>query len=214
MKNKLIIFDLDGTLIDTLSDIEHIFNYVLIKNGLEKKSKNFYKKNIGNGLENLLRKCIPDNFMGDFDLLSKSVRDRYKSQLNTKTEIYDGIILVLEYLKKNQVNMAVISNKLHSLAVRSVNTYFNSYEMKVVGAEGGFPRKPSPDSTFHVLQHFNCSSSDALFIGDSIVDVKTAQNANISSVGVLWGNGTEEDFKKQKSDFILEKPQDLLSILN
>ena len=214
MKNKLIIFDLDGTLIDTLSDIEHIFNYVLIKNGLEKKSKNFYKKNIGNGLENLLRECLPDNFMGDFDLLSKSVRDRYKSQLNTKTEIYDGIILVLEYLKKNQVNMAVISNKLHSLAVRSVNTYFNSYEMKVVGAEGGFPRKPSPDSTFHVLQHFNCSSSDALFIGDSIVDVKTAQNANISSVGVLWGNGTEEDFKKQKSDFILEKPQDLLSILN
>ena len=214
MNKKLIIFDLDGTLIDTLSDIEHIFNYVLIKNGLEKKSKNFYKKNIGNGLENLLRKCIPDNFMGDFDLLSKSVRDRYKSQLNTKTEIYDGIILVLEYLKNNQVNMAVISNKLHSLAVKSVNTYFNSYEMKVIGAEGGFPRKPIPDSTFHILQHFNCSSSDALFIGDSIIDIKTAQNANISSVGVLWGNGMEEDFKKQKSDFILEKPQDLLSILN
>ena len=214
MKNKLIIFDLDGTLIDTLSDIEHIFNYVLIKNGLEKKSKNFYKKNIGNGLENLLRKCIPDNFMGDFDLLSKSVRDRYKSQLNTKTEIYDGIILVLDYLKNNQVNMAVISNKLHSLAVKSVNTYFNSYEMKVIGAEGGFPRKPIPDSTFHILQHFNCSSSDALFIGDSIVDIQTAQNANIRSVGVLWGNGIEEDFKRQKSDFILEKPQDLLSILN
>ena len=214
MKNKLIIFDLDGTLIDTLSDIEHIFNYVLIKNGLEKKSKNFYKKNIGKGLENLLRKCIPDNFMGDFDLLSKSVRDRYKSQLNTKTEIYDGIILVLDYLKNNQVNMAVISNKLHSLAVKSVNTYFNSYEMKVIGAEGGFPRKPIPDSTFHILQHFNCSSSDAFFIGDSIVDIKTAQNANIRSVGVLWGNGTEEDFKNQKSDFILEKPQDLLTILN
>jgi len=213
MKNKLIIFDLDGTLIDTLSDIEHIFNYVLIKNGLEKKSKNFYKKNIGNGLENLLRKCIPDNFMGDFDLLSKSVRDRYKSQLNTKTEIYDGIILVLDYLKNNQVNMAVISNKLHSLAVKSVNTYFNSYEMKVVGAEGGFPRKPSPDSTFHILQHFNCSSSDALFIGDSIVDIQTAQNANIRSVGVLWGNGTKKDFKKQKSDFILENPKDILHIL-
>ena len=99
MKKKLIIFDLDGTLIDTLSDIEHIFNYVLIKNGLEKKSKNFYKKNIGNGLENLLRKCLPDTFTGDFNLLSKSVRDRYKSQLNTKTKIYEGIIPVLEYLK-------------------------------------------------------------------------------------------------------------------
>ena len=214
MKKKLIIFDLDGTLIDTLNDIEHIFNYVLIKNGLEEKSKNFYKKNIGNGLENLLRKCLPDSFTGDFDSLSKSVRDRYKSQLNTKTKIYEGIIPVLEYLKKNKVNMAVISNKLHSLAVRSVETYFNSYRMKVIGAEGGFPRKPSPDSTFHMLQNFNCSVSDTLFVGDSIVDIKTAQNANINSVAVLWGNGKEEDFKKQKSDFILENPQDLIGLLS
>ena len=213
MKKKLIIFDLDGTLIDTLSDIEYIFNYVLIKNGLEKKSKNFYKKNIGNGLENLLRKCLPDSFKGDFYSLSKSVRDRYKHKLNTKTKIYDGIISVLEHLKKNKVNMAVISNKLHLLAVRSVETYFNSYEMKVIGAEGGFPRKPNPDSTVHVLQYFNCSASDALFIGDSIVDIKTAQNASIRSVGVLWGNGTEEDFIKQKSDFILESPQEILNIL-
>ena len=214
MKKKLIIFDLDGTLIDTLKDIKHIFNYVLIKNGFDKKSENFYKKNIGNGLEHLLRKCVPDNSMGDFDFLSKSVRDRYESQLNTKTKIYDGIIPVLEYLKKNKVNMAVISNKLHLLAVRSVETYFNSYEVKVIGAESGFPRKPSPDSTFHMLQHFNCSASDALFIGDSIVDIKTAQNANISSVGVLWGNGTKEDFKKQKSDFILDSPKDILDILD
>ena len=214
MKKKLIIFDLDGTLIDTLSDIEHIFNYVLIKNGLEKKSKNFYKKNIGNGLENLLRKCLPDSFKGDFDSLSKSVRDRYKSQLNTKTKIYEGIIPVLDYLKKNKVSMAVISNKLHSLAVRSVETYFNSYQIKVIGAEGGFSRKPNPDSTFHMLQHFNCHSSDALFVGDSIVDIKTAQNANVSSVGVLWGNGDKEDFKKQKSDFILDSPQDILDILD
>ena len=65
-----------------------------------------------------------------------------------------------------------------------------------------------------MLQHFNCHSSDALFVGDSIVDIKTAQNANVSSVGVLWGNGDKEDFKKQKSDFILDSPQDILDILD
>ena len=86
--------------------------------------------------------------------------------------------------------------------------------MKVIGAEGGFPRKPNPDSTVHMLQYFNCSASDALFIGDSIVDTKTAQSANISSVGVLWGNGTKKDFKKQKSDFILNRPKDIFHILN
>ena len=214
MKKKLIIFDLDGTLIDTLSDIEHIFNYVLIQNGYEEKSKSFYKNNIGNGFENLLRNCLPHYFKGDFNFLANSVRERYESHLNTKTIVFDGIIPVLEHLKKNKVNMAVISNKLHMLAVRSVETYFNFYEMKVIGAEGGFPRKPSPDSTFHMLQHFNCSASDALFVGDSIVDIKTAQIVNISSVGVLWGNGTKKDFEKQKSDFILHSPKDILDILD
>ena len=214
MNIKLIIFDLDGTLIDTLSDIEHIFNYVLIQNGYEERSKSFYKKNIGNGFENLLRNCLPDYFKGDFDFLANSVRERYESHLNTKTTVFDGITTVLEHLKKNKVKIAVISNKLHSLAVRSVETYFYSYRMKVIGAEGGFLRKPSPDSTLHMLQNFNCSASDTLFVGDSIVDIKTAQNANIDSVAVLWGNGTEEDFKKQKSDFILENPEDLLGILS
>ena len=214
MKIKLIIFDLDGTLIDTLSDIEHIFNYVLIQNGYEERSKSFYKNNIGNGFENLLRKCLPDYFKGDFDCLANLVRERYESHLNTKTIVFDGITTVLEYLKKNKVKIAVISNKLHSLAVRSVETYFNSYQIKVIGAEGGFPRKPSPESTFHMLQHFGCHSSDVLFVGDSIIDIKTAQNANISSVGVLWGNGDKEDFKKQKSDFILDSPQDILDILD
>ena len=214
MKIKLIIFDLDGTLIDTLSDIQHIFNYVLIQNGYEEKSKSFYKNNIGNGFENLLRNCLPDYFKGDFDFLANSVRERYESHLNTKTIVFDDITTVLEHLKNNKVKIAVISNKLHSLAVRSVETYFNSYQIKVIGAEGGFLRKPSPDSTFHMLQHFNCHASDALFVGDSIVDIKTAQNANISSVGVLWGNGDKEDFKKQKSDFILDSPKDILDILD
>ena len=214
MKIKLIIFDLDGTLIDTLSDIEHIFNYVLIQNGYEERSKSFYKNNIGNGFENLLRNCLPDYFKGDFDFLANSVRERYESHLNTKTIVFDGITTVLEHLKKNKIKIAVISNKLHSLAERSVETFFNSYQIKVIGAEGGFSRKPNPDSTFHMLQHFNCHSSDALFVGDSIVDIKTAQNANVSSVGVLWGNGDKEDFKNQKSDFILDSPQDILDILD
>ena len=214
MKVKLIIFDLDGTLIDTLSDIEHIFNYVLIQNGYEERSKSFYKKNIGNGFENLLRNCLPNYFKGDFDFLANSVRERYESHLNTKTIVFDGITTVLEHLEKNKIKIAVISNKLHSLAVRSVKTYFDSYQIKVIGAEGGFSRKPNPNSTLHMLQHFNCQSSDTLFIGDSIVDIKTAQNANVSSVGVLWGNGTKEDFKKQKSDFILDNPQDILDILD
>ena len=212
MKKKLIIFDLDGTLIDTLSDIEHIFNYVLIQNNLDKKPKKFYKKNIGNGLEYLLKKCLPKHFNGNFDELSNAIRERYHTQLNTRTRIFDGIIPVLEELKINQFKMAVISNKLHSLALKSVKKYFDSYKMEVIGAENGFPRKPNPDSTFFMLKNFNCHPSDAFFVGDSIVDIKTAQSANISSIAVLWGNGVKDDFKRQNADFIINSPQDLLDI--
>ncbi|MBA65403.1 MAG: hypothetical protein CMG55_06355 [Candidatus Marinimicrobia bacterium] len=214
MRYKLIIFDLDGTLIDTLSDIQNIFNFVLKTNNLKEKSRLFYKNNIGNGVEHLLNKCLPNNYTGNFNNLLQFSKKCYGNMLNDKTKIFDGITTVLEHLKKNKVKIAVISNKLHSLAIRSVETYFNSYEIKVIGAEGGFPRKPSPDSTIHMLKHFNCHSSDALFVGDSIVDIKTAQHANVSSVGVIWGNGDEEDFKKQKSDFILYRPQEIFDILD
>ena len=213
MRVKLIIFDLDGTLIDTLSDIQHIFNYVLANNGFEIKSKNFYKNNIGNGLENLLKKCLPEHFNGDFNSLSNLVRDRYKSELNTNTKIFNGILPVLADLKKNRIKMAVISNKLHSLAVESVKKYFDSFEMEVIGAENGFFRKPNTDSTLHILKYFNCQPSNALFVGDSVVDIKTAQNANIRSVAVCWGNGQMNDFKKHKSDFIIKNPQELLDII-
>ena len=213
MKSKLIIFDLDGTLIDTLNDIKHIFNYVLVQNSFEKKSKEFYKKNIGNGLENLLKKCLPNDFNGDFNKLSNAVRDRYKSELNSNTRIFDGIITVLEELKNNQAKMAVISNKLHLLALKSVKKYFDSYITEVIGAEGGFPRKPSPDSTLFMLRKFGCHPLNAFFVGDSTVDIKTAKNANISSVAVSWGNGEIEDFRKQKSDYIIHNPQEILDVI-
>jgi len=213
LKKKLIIFDLDGTLIDTLSDIEHIFNYVLKANGIEEKPKLFYKKNIGNGIENLLDKCLPDNYKGDFDNLLQSVKKYYESQLNTKTKIFDGIVSVLEKLKKNKIKIAVISNKLHVLALKSVKKYFGKFDIKVIGAGHNFQRKPNPDSTIHILDFYNILPSDALFIGDSVIDIQTAKFANVSSVGVLWGNGTEKDMKNAGADFILEHPIDILKIL-
>ena len=114
--------------------------------------------------------------------------------------------------QNNQAKMAVISNKLHTLALKSVKKYFDSYITEVIGAEGGFPRKPSPDSTLFMLKKFGCHPSNAFFVGDSTVDIKTAKNANISSVAVSWGNGEIEDFRKQKSDYIIHHPQEILDV--
>ena len=143
---------------------------------MDKKPKKFYKKNIGNGLEYLLKKCLPKHFNGNFDELSNAIRERYHTQLNTRTRIFDGIIPVLEKLKINQFKMAVISNKLHSLALKSVKKYFDSYKMEVIGALNGFLENQILFNLLHA-QNFNCHPSDAFFVGDSIVDIKTAQSA-------------------------------------
>lgn len=213
MKYKLIVFDLDGTLIDTLSDIEYIFNYILSINHFPVKSNLFYKKNIGNGVEDLLRKCLPKNFNGDFEELLNSTKKHYKIKLNSKTKIFDGIIPVLDILKKNRIKMAIISNKPHQLALKSVKKYFNLYKMKVIGAGSGYPRKPDPSSLEHLINLYNFSLSDVLFIGDSTIDIKTAHNAEIQCAGVLWGNGTKEEFVKQRANFILCKPKEILQIM-
>ena len=213
MKYKLIVFDLDGTLIDTLADIQNIFNFVLDANGFPEKNRLFYKKNIGNGIEHLLKKCLPNNYSGDFNSLLKFSKIHYDKMLNEKTRIFDGIIPVLEYLKKNNIKITVVSNKLHLLAIRSVKKYFSSFNIDVFGAESGFPRKPNPNSTIHIIKSNNLLPSEVLFIGDSVVDIQTAKKANIKSAAVLWGNGIEKDFLNYSADYILKKPNDILKVL-
>ena len=213
MKYKLIVFDLDGTLIDTLSDIQNIFNFVLYSNDFPEKNRLFYKKNIGNGIEHLLKKCLPNNYSGDFNSLLKFSKIYYDKMLNEKTRVFDGIIPVLEYLKKNNIKITVVSNKLHLLAIRSVKKYFSSFNIDVFGAESGFPRKPNPNSTIHIIKSNNLLSSEVLFIGDSVVDIQTAKKANIKSAAVLWGNGIKKDFLNYSADYILKKPNDILKVL-
>ena len=213
MKYKLLIFDLDGTLIDTLPDIQNIFNFVLKANNLPVKKRIFYKKNIGNGIDYLLKKCLPINFKGDYQKLLGSLKSYYDVMLNEKTTIFEGIVPVLNTLKKNNLKIAVVSNKLHSLAVKSVKKYFHSYDIDVLGAEGGFPRKPNPNSTIHIIRSYNLLFSDVLFVGDSIVDIQTAKNAKVESAAVLWGNGIKKDFISHNADYLLKKPSDILELL-
>ena len=193
MKLKAVIFDLDGTLIDTTEEIGYIFNELLHLNGFPKRDRQFYKTNIGNGVEDLLSKSLPEEYNGDFSSLLVQVKEIYAENLNQRSTVFDGMFDVLELLKTNQVDIGIITNKMHHLAVRCVDKFFQDYQIKTMGAEYLFPRKPNPESALAMVSDFGHLPSEMLFIGDSSVDIQTAKNAGMIPIGVQWGNGSLQE---------------------
>ena len=209
MNIKAVIFDLDGTLIDSTEEIMFICNEVLISHSLPIHNKKFYKNNIGQGIEHLLKKCIPNDNKIDFKMMLKGVKETYSKHLNTKTIVFDGVFELLDKLTKNKINIGIITNKMHTLAIRSVDLFFGNYNIKVIGSEHLFKRKPAPDSALHLANIFECRPSEVLFVGDSNIDIKTAKEAGMISAGVLWGNGTQSELDIAGADIIFEKVESL-----
>ena len=215
-KNKisLVIFDLDGTLIDSTSEIGFVVNSALKKNGFPERSKEFYIKNIGSGIADLLQKSLPDanGNIKDVKKILSEVKNLYSIHLNKKSKVFDGIYEILDFLKKENIQIAIVTNKLHQLAIRCVENYFNDYNIITIGAEDKFDRKPSPNATYEIINLYKVKPEASIFIGDSHIDIKTAKNANIKSGGVLWGNGTKEELKK--ADVLFTKTKELLNYLS
>ena len=206
---KAVIFDLDGTLIDTTAEIHFIFNELLRLNGFPKRNRKFYKTNIGNGVEDLLSKSLPGDYDDDISSLLIQVKEIYAENLNKRSQVYTGIPDVLELLITNQVNIGIITNKMHHLAKRCVDKFFQEYEIRTIGAEHLYPRKPDPESALTMAKDFGHLPSEILFIGDSSVDIKTAINAGMEPIGVEWGNGTLEELSAVGANKTFSKVSDL-----
>ena len=206
---KAVIFDLDGTLLDTTDEIHYIFNKVLTVNNLPLQSKKYYKDNIGNGIDHLLTKILPKDFTGDYKSILSHAKDLYSKYLNKKTKPFDGIYDILDLLAEKNTNMGIVTNKIHTLAERCVELFFNKYNIVTIGAEYLYPKKPLPDSALFLADKFIFQPVNILFIGDSQIDICTAKNAGMCSVGVLWGNGTEAELQNAGADIILSEPLDL-----
>ena len=186
---RAVIFDLDGTLIDTTHEIQYIFNQLLEFYSLPKRSFDFFKANIGNGVEDLLQKSLPDDYTEDISPMLEKVKEIYAENLNKKSRPFNGITEILNLLNENGIQIGIITNKMHHLAIRCVDTFFSSHPIITFGAGYLYPRKPSPDSALVLADEFKTKPSEMLFIGDSSVDIKTAKNAGMVPIGVEWGNG-------------------------
>ena len=206
---RAVIFDLDGTLIDTTHEIQYIFNQLLEFYSLPKRSFDFFKANIGNGVEDLLQKSLPDDYPEDISPMLEKVKEIYAENLNKKSRPFNGITEILNLLNENGIQIGIITNKMHHLAIRCVDTFFPSHPIITIGAGYLHPRKPSPDSALVLADEFKTKPSEMLFIGDSSVDIKTAKNSGMVPIGVEWGNGTLEELLVAGAQEIFKKPHDL-----
>ena len=212
---KAIIFDLDGTLLDTLEDLTDSVNYILRKHGMPERSIDEIRSFIGNGVPTLIARSVPCNTDSEtVKICVSEMMEYYKEHAEIKTKPYDGITELLDELRKRNIPAAVVTNKAEEAAKIRCNAKFGDVFDLVIGDNGKDKLKPAPDNVFRALKKLNLEKNEVLYVGDSDVDMITAKNAGLKSVGVTWGFRDEEVLRKSGADNIINTPADLLKLNN
>ena len=215
MKFKGIIFDLDGTLVNSLEDISDAMNIVLT--GLEYPTHTYdtYQYFIGSGLRNLVSKALPasNNTEEQIETCFECMVNEYRKICTFKTKPYEGIIELLDHLKAKDIKLAVFSNKADELTKKIATEIFPDYFDSAVGLSSEALKKPNPFEAIEISKSWNLKPEEILFVGDSDIDMQTAINANMFPVGVSWGYRTEEELKASGAKLVINNPLELLEIL-
>ena len=192
---KLILFDLDGTLIDSLEDLSEAVNYALGLRGLPLHTVAEYRRMVGHGVRNLVKQALPEG--SDDALIDAALADfkaYYQSHIDVHTRPYPGIPELLTELHAHGIQLAVVSNKFQEGTEYLINRFFPGIRfVAILGNKPGAPLKPDPEIVQEVLRRSGVSKDDALLVGDSPTDMKTAANGGIESLAVTWGYRTAED---------------------
>jgi phosphoglycolate phosphatase len=211
-----IIFDLDGTLLDTLEDIADSANEALTLSGFESHPLDEYRFFVGNGIENLVKMMLPKGTEDDVLLrVIDDFKSAYDRNYSNKCQPYPGIMDLLDELSQRGILMGVCSNKPDAFTQVMVELYFKDITfVAVTGERKELPRKPDVAMVNYILDHMKVSVDECLFIGDSDVDVKTAHNAGLNSVGVEWGFRPIQELIEAKVTFTVSHPQEILTLLD
>ncbi|MDE6017742.1 MAG: HAD family hydrolase [Muribaculaceae bacterium] len=210
---KLIIFDLDGTLLDTIADLGTACNYALEKMGYHKHPLAAYPYMVGNGVRKLMERAQPDASPEEIDELLAHFREYYDQHCTDLTKPYPGIQELLRHLTENKIAIAVATNKYESAAKKIIDHFFPDVPfVAVMGQVEDRPVKPDPSIDFAVLLAHPTQKSEAMHVGDSAVDIETARRACIDSVGVTWGFRPITELRKANADHIVCSPADILKL--
>ena len=212
---KSIIFDLDGTLLNTIEDLANACNYALTTLGYKTHEVEKYKTFVGNGRYKLVERMLPED-RRDMENIEKALKlfdTYYEKHMIDMTKPYDGIMEMLDSLINRGINIAVVSNKPHEFTTEVVKNYFRDRFKVVYGHKKNTKEKPDPWAVLEVIEEFNVNKDECLYIGDSEIDINTAKNAGVKSVGVEWGFRGKGELEAAGANYIVNKPEQILEIL-
>ena len=211
---QAVIFDLDGTLVDSLADIASAMNEVLERHGFPAHPVGAYRRFVGDGMERLVRRALPPVGEEIVVRVLEDMRRTYARRALRTTRPYPGIPDLLDRLAARGVPFAVLTNKPHEPAVAMVRALLGRWPFAAVqGAVPGRPRKPDPAGALELARRLGVTPEGCLFVGDTPTDMATAAAAGMVPVGVLWGFRTEPELRDAGARFLIERPLDLLSLL-
>lgn len=211
MKFNTYIFDLDGTLLDTLLDLANAVNYAMREMSYPERTVDEVRSFIGNGIRMLIKRSAPQDISeADYEKTLAIFTEYYLAHIADFTKPYDGIIEVVQEFKARKCKVAVVSNKADKAANKVVKDFFGDIFDIVVGKRDEFPSKPAPDSVLYVITALAAEKSKCIYIGDSEVDVQTAHNAALPCIGVTWGNRDLAELTAAGAEYIADKPIEII----
>lgn len=214
-KYDTIIFDFDGTLLDTLKDLMSSVNFVLNKYDFPCRNIDEIRGFVGNGVARLIELSIPEGLNNPkYEECLVDFRNHYSVNMQNNTDSYEGINEILEQLSKEGYKIGVASNKFDEALKELNKVYFGKYIKVAIGQSEKLRKKPAPDIVFKVLEELGSTVDKAIYVGDSEVDVKTAKNSGLICVGVTWGFRDKEVLKQEGADYIIDKPKQLFKIID
>lgn len=214
MNIKAVIFDLDGTLLNTLTDLAASCNRALSQMGLPARTTDEVRSFIGNGARLLCTRLVaPDDREETIDACLRLFQADYNQHMNDNTAPYPGIMDMLKTLKENDVACAVVSNKYDAATRAICETYFGDLIPISIGEGNGISKKPCPDGTLKALSLLGCRPEEAVYVGDSDTDVETAHNAGLFCVGVTWGFRSRQVLEMAGAETIIDDASELLDII-
>ncbi len=208
---KAVLFDLDGTLVNSLEDLADSTNYALKKYGFPIHETEKYKYFVGDGMQKLIERVLPENSR-DNDTKAKvfeSFWNYYAKHYLDKTVAYEGIHNVIETLKNKGILVAAVSNKADQMAKIVINKIFGDVFDFVTGKREGYPTKPDPKLTLEVIKELGVTPKECVFVGDSGMDMLAAKNSGCIAFGVLWGFRKADELRLNGADYLFENPNEI-----